>query len=325
MNKKIKEQISMILKDLTNTENEEDEWGNEDYEYENEIEECPNGFKWCSVKQMCVPVPDEGIDLDKKLPELGGSVMDENKLMEMIDDKMKECSAQTNALMSYPDDKPAGMIKRLKKDIAGLSEIFHMLREKGEYRAFFQNVLKTKYGVDSPRELPDDKRAEFFRTINTAWKSKSEEKVEAGQHDMGVQKALGIKEIKKELEGVIGDFNRRLSEEGSYETYFQTMLTKWGVKSPTDLPEDKKKEFFDAVNSGWKSSDEVTEAKGTSSVAPRADRIEARMKGDNEGGVVPGSPSDRAKKIAAYKNQQEIWKGLPPISGAPARVIGPSK
>jgi len=274
MNKQLKEQISMILKDLTNPENEEDEWGNEDYEYENEIEECPNGFKWCKVKQMCIPVPDEGMDLDSKLPETGGSVMDENKLMEMIDDKIKECTAQTNALMNYPDEKPAGMMKRLKKDIGGLSEIFHMLREKGEYRQFFQNVLKTKYGVNSPRELPDDKRAEFFKSINAAWKSKSEEKVEAGQHDMGVQKALGIKEIKKELEGAIGDFHRRLSEEGSYEAYFQTMLNKWGVKSPTDLPEDKKKEFFDSVNSGWKSEDEVSENIVSSTRGSIADKLD---------------------------------------------------
>jgi hypothetical protein len=318
MKKQLKEQLSSILQDLTDVEKEEDEWGNEDYEYENEPEECPNGFKWCSVKQMCVPIPDEGMDLDSKLPEIGGGVMEEAKLMEIIDSKIKEC-AQTNALMNYPDPKPAGMIKRLKKDIAGLEEIYHMLREKGEYRAFFQSVLKDKYGVSSPRELPDDKRKEFFQYVNSNWKSKEEEKVEAGVQDAGVQKALGIKEIKKELEGVIGDFNKRLSEEGSYETYFQTMLSKWGVKTPKELPDDKKKEFFDSVNSGWKSKDEVAE--GAAQAFPvvrerpivdrQTDRDTAnkrRLAGGMENPPpVPGSPAanvERAKKLENFKKWQ---------------------
>jgi hypothetical protein len=324
MKKQLKEQLSSILQDLTDVENEEDEWGNEDYEYENEPEECPNGFKWCSVKQMCVPIPDEGMDLDSKLPEIGGGVMEEAKLMEIIDSKIKEC-AQTNALMNYPDPKPAGMIKRLKKDIAGLEEIYHMLREKGEYRAFFQSVLKDKYGVSSPRELPDDKRKEFFQYVNSNWKSKEEEKVEAGVQDAGVQKALGIKEIKKELEGAIGDFNRRLSEEGSYETYFQTMLSKWGVKTPKELPDDKKKEFFDSVNSGWKSKDEVAEGAsaerdpwGPDVVKQDPDRFKRKKARED---VL----KKRGEQAAAFKVQQNKWaadaaarkaKGLPPDQSA---------
>jgi hypothetical protein len=221
--------------------------------------------------------------------------------------------------MSYPDDKPAGMMKRLRKDIGGLEEIFHMLREKGEYKAFFQSVLKDKYGVSSPRELPDDKRKEFFQYVNSNWKSKEEEKVEAGVQDAGVQKALGIKEIKKELEGAIGDFNRRLSEEGSYETYFQTMLSKWGVKTPKELPDDKKKEFFDSVNSGWKSKDEVAEGAAQALPVVRERPIEdpqtsrdrankARMAGRMENPPpVPGSPAEKmavAKKMENFKKWQ---------------------
>ena len=296
MKKQLKEQISISLKDSSDEENEGDEWGNEEYEYEDEPEECPNGFKWCNVKQMCVPIPDEGMDLDSKLPEIGGGVMEESKLMELIDNKIKECTAQTNALMSYPDDKPAGMMKRLRKDIGGLEEIFHMLREKGEYKAFFQSVLKDKYGVSSPRELPDDKRREFFQYINANWKSKTEEKVEAGVQDVGVQKALGIKEIKIELEGVVGDFNKRLSEEGSYETYFQTMLSKWGVKTPKELPDDKKKEFFDSVNSGWKSKDEVVE--GAMEMEPR------RIFNDQE--LVDKKIAARMRAAKENEKKQEI-------------------
>ena len=241
--KKLKEQLSSILHDLTDVENDEneDEFGNEEYDYEDEPEECPEGFHWCSVKKMCVKTE----EMDESIPELGGNVMDENKIMGIINKKLDECTAQTNALQNAPDEKPAGMMKKLKKDIGGLSEIVRLLREKGEYRQFFQATLH-KYGANSPRELDPEKRKEFFSAVNSAWKSKAEQKVEAGIQDDDVQKALGLKQ---ELELIVSGYNR-LKEEGGYEVYYQNMLSKWGVKTPEELPEDKKKEFFDAVKSG---------------------------------------------------------------------------
>jgi len=37
-----------------------------------------------------------------------------------------------------------------------------------------------------------------------------------------------------------------------YRAYFKTMLKKHGYNSPADIPADKKKEFFNAVDKGWK-------------------------------------------------------------------------
>ena len=34
------------------------------------------------------------------------------------------------------------------------------------------------------------------------------------------------------------------------------MLAKFGVDSPEELDDDKKKEFFDAIDAGWESDDE---------------------------------------------------------------------
>lgn len=51
---------------------------------------------------------------------------------------------------------------------------------------------------------------------------------------------------------------RSLSENDKeeYKKFFDSMLKKFGVSSPAELDNDKKKEFFDAVNRGWQTPEE---------------------------------------------------------------------
>lgn len=37
----------------------------------------------------------------------------------------------------------------------------------------------------------------------------------------------------------------------SYQDYFQAKLAKFGVESPADLDEEKKKEFFNEISADW--------------------------------------------------------------------------
>jgi hypothetical protein len=318
----VKKHLLMMLNDLNNDE-EPDE-----YEYEDAPEECPNGFKWCKVKQMCIPIPDDGMDLDIKLPEIGGGIMEDSSLMKVIDSKMKDCAetnklknepiqntqallkrvkkdvsgigecADTNSLKNYPDQKPAGMLKKLKKDIAGIREMARLLREKGEYRAFFQQTL-AQYGATTPRQLDPQQRKEFFQKVNSAWKSKSEEKVEAGIHDNDVKRALGVKEIKTQLETILGNFmaTKGLNEEGDYSTFFKAILNRYGVDSPEDLPEDKKKEFFDAVNAGWSSEEESVQEDMSDKMDPRK-YVDIRKRAAMSGVFTPKTKLDAFSSLA---------------------------
>lgn len=60
------------------------------------------------------------------------------------------------------------------------------LRENdNEYQQVFKDMLK-KYGVESPRDLPEDKRKAFFDDVDAAWKS--------GKEKSGVEEC---KEVKK--------------------------------------------------------------------------------------------------------------------------------
>lgn len=49
---------------------------------------------------------------------------------------------------------------------------------------------------------------------------------------------------------------RLLVTEEDYRTYFKSMLKKYNINSPSDLDDAKKKDFFNAVDKGWKAKKE---------------------------------------------------------------------
>ena len=42
-----------------------------------------------------------------------------------------------------------------------------------------------------------------------------------------------------------------------YDAFFKKMLKKWKIKSFKDLPKNKQKDFFDAVDKGWNAKEET--------------------------------------------------------------------
>lgn len=51
----------------------------------------------------------------------------------------------------------------------------------------------------------------------------------------------------------IDDLKREvITEGGDYKKYFRSKLAQFGVKSPNQLPPEKKKAFFNSVDKGWK-------------------------------------------------------------------------
>ena len=49
-------------------------------------------------------------------------------------------------------------------------------------------------------------------------------------------------------------------DKAAYQKFVNTMLKKFGVKSPAELEGDKKKEFYDALDAGWEGDNEEPEA-----------------------------------------------------------------
>lgn len=68
-------------------------------------------------------------------------------------------------------------------------------------------------------------------------------------NDLGYFKELDIAQGK-----TINSFNEN---EGTYKEFYKKTLKKFGVSSPAELDDDKKKEFFNAIQDGWKSEEKT--------------------------------------------------------------------
>ena len=55
----------------------------------------------------------------------------------------------------------------------------------------------------------------------------------------------------KLVDTIIESFTLVLTEE-DYQEFFRSMMKKWGIKSPNELNDEKKKEFFVSVSREWK-------------------------------------------------------------------------
>lgn len=75
----------------------------------------------------------------------------------------------------------------------------------------------------------------------------------------------GDRDLRKELEKLLkkleeGADSDVKGDKEEYQKFFQGMLKKFGVKSPAELSGDKEKEFYDAIDAGWKADDEKKES-----------------------------------------------------------------
>ena len=108
--------------------------------------------------------------------------------------------------------------------------------------------------------------ADILSVIQDVLTQDKQQKKEHAKVMREVQKKLKEKEVSEEE----GD-----GEE--YEAFVRTMLKKFGVKSPAELAPDKKKEFYDALDKGWKADDEKPEKDES-----LEDRVKGRLKAEQE-------------------------------------------
>lgn len=64
-----------------------------------------------------------------------------------------------------------------------------------------------------------------------------------------------------------------------YRKYFDKKLKKWNVSSPSEIPDDKKDDFFEEVDKGWNSADEGgKDGKKASEMVSLRDRMARKRK-----------------------------------------------
>ena len=78
-----------------------------------------------------------------------------------------------------------------------------------------------------------------------------------------------MKGLRESIKGVI----KKLKEETEYQKFFTKALKKYGKKSPAEMSDDEKKEFFDYVDRNWKGAHEESVEEAAENWKGRALRV----------------------------------------------------
>lgn len=160
-------------------------------EKNNKIPLCPDGYKWCPIKEKCIPAGQ-----GKGVKEMD-TIKEALNLVDVIlsgdyDDykKIQEADSIMDSVLSEVENKidtdTEQDIEKLQQDVVdeltqdeknSLEEmvstsISKLIREE-EYREFFKKMLK-KYNISNPSELDDSKKKEFFNAVDKEWKANKE-------------------------------------------------------------------------------------------------------------------------------------------------------
>ena len=160
-------------------------------------------------------VKEPPVEVDKEI-ELK-KFQNAKEALDLILGEVYKVDEDENALDSVPNEEPEEEIDALKKDIA---ESYKFIDESA-YQKYFETMMK-KFGVTKPSELKGDKKKEFFNAVDKGWKGEKE-----------------VNEVD------------RILDEHAYGDFFLGMLKKFNVKGIMQLDVEKRKEFFNAIKSGW--------------------------------------------------------------------------
>lgn len=188
----------------------------------------------------------------------GSSGRDDLQVIDFIENLSKYMKGASPAVMKHIKKEIAGMVKpadmarisKYVKETFDMTEAADMVTKAGvemigddyaiseedlspaqkKYRAFFQKALK-KFGADSPADLDDAKKKEFFNYIKTNYKESADILPPHG-------KTLDEEELSK--------------KQKEYRAFFDKALKKFGAESPAKMDDAQKKKFFNYVKTNWK-------------------------------------------------------------------------
>jgi len=234
--------------------------------------QCPKGYRWCPITKRCIPEGDDkgkgrrqgkgqgkgpigqpgGVKMDKvkEYIELFTEKMSKNEMKNKMKGIQQKCS-------KYKDDKKAHhqcvmqQMKMMidKKNVKEAAELVDVILT-GDYFAYkaIGDVDKILDEVENKIDnIPDQNIEELHDDVVDELSTDSADREE---EEMEEYKENTVEENMKTAVQLL------VSEE-DYRTYFKSMLKKWNINSPSDLDKEKKKEFFNAVDKGWKAKKET--------------------------------------------------------------------
>jgi len=125
--------------------------------------------------------------------------------------------------------------------LTGNYQSYKKLQEMDEFLDDILNEVENK--VDN---VPDQDIPELQQSVEDDISgTDSDEPEEASGNDLS------------QIENILLKTTKRLIKEEDFRAFFKGMMKKWKITSPTQLSDEKKKQFFTAVDKGWKAKKEA--------------------------------------------------------------------
>jgi len=231
---------------------------------------CPEGSRWCPIQKKCIPedkVKGQGQRKGRGQTQgpMGVPVKKFKEAVKLIDEifdegldhygKLKEAEIELNKILEV-----CGRVHKEQEDEDEIDLGKGTINTTG--RPYDHPIkMRVRAGVDKD-ETPGVEVESQMGFVDSEYDEgpAKEDDPQKKQNVINTVPNQNIKQlymiVRKQLEEI-----KELSEEdkSAYKVFFDKMLKKFGVNSPTDLSDDKKKEFFNAVDKGWKGKDEDKE------------------------------------------------------------------
>ena len=126
---------------------------------------------------------------------------------------------------------------------------------------------------------------------------------------------IGTDEYRKYMERITPGENieEKTGDKEAYQKFFNSALKKFGVKSPAELEDDKKKEFYDYIDKNWKGDhEEALKFAKESKVASILDtvknmwRMDEKVKKEDDDKEIKGDKTLTGKKSASVDVDPDI-------------------
>lgn len=233
-----------------------------------QVPACPKGFVWCPNTKKCIPAEQQrsggrgrGMGRGQGKGPMGVPTREESaeELLDLIFDEGFEIYSKTKVVEKKIDmlldaskeqgvdygkgnisttGRPYDHPKKMKV-VADIEECGGPLAaEEGE-----DGFVGSKYDDDAPAKEEEPRKLQ--NKINTVPNQDASSLYGDIRDELGESALLSLKAIAE----------MRLDED--YKAFFRSLLNKHGYDSPADIPPQKRKEFYNAVDKGWKAKKET--------------------------------------------------------------------
>ena len=280
-----------------------------------------------SVNESTITIDEAKIDVD---------YIGDNDLSKKLEKKFKVKIKSTGNTTADVSGSNANLIKFLKSDAYlmdndEIEDTFPKLMEEVEpeedeaklkesekqkaYQKFFNAALK-KFGVDSPGDLDDSKKKEFFNYIDKNYKSKAEEIDAKGKDEEDVNEAMSQKDMEKRLKLIkkavekINRQNLRNAKADAMKMMKQSGMFDEDASDEEEVDEltDKQKKLPAGLQKAIKAKEKEEVKEGTITVKSYA--------GHEGGGDNPKKLGLKVKKVGSSYGYDDVE-----ISGPDAKLV----